>query len=57
MEGWGNCREGLLCRFLSLDSLYLGGQPYPPLDEAIDWLGEDFLAGCNKKRRRTCKSG
>ena len=44
-------------RFLSLDSLYLGhswvtiadkhyntfdGQPYPPLDEAIEWLGEQF---------------
>jgi hypothetical protein len=45
-------------RFLSLDSLYLGhswvtiadkhynafdGQPYPPLDEAIEWLGKEFL--------------
>ncbi len=44
-------------RFLSLDSLYLGhswvtiadkhynafdGQAYPPLDEAIEWLGEQF---------------
>ena len=44
-------------RFLSLDSLYLGhswvtiadkhynafdGQPYPPLDEAIEWLGKEF---------------
>ena len=44
-------------RFLSLDSLYLGhswvtiadkhyntfdGQPYSPLDEAIDWLGQEF---------------
>ena len=44
-------------RFFSLDSLYLGhswvtiadkhyntfdGQPYPPLDEAIDWLGAEF---------------
>jgi integrase len=43
--------------FLSLDSLYLGhswatvadkhynafdGQPYDPLDEAIDWLGSEF---------------
>jgi integrase len=43
--------------FLSLDSLYLGhswanvadkhynafdGQPYEPLDEAIDWLGKEF---------------
>ena len=43
--------------FLSLDSLYLGhswatladkhynafdGQPYEPLDEAIEWLGEEF---------------
>lgn len=44
-------------RFLSLDSLYLGhswvtiadkhynafdGQPYPPLDEAIEWLRTEF---------------
>ena len=44
-------------RFLSLDSLYLGhswvtiadkhynvfdGQPYAPLDEAIEWLGKEF---------------
>ncbi len=44
-------------RFLSLDSLYLGhswvtiadkhynvfdGQPYLPLDEAIEWLGKEF---------------
>jgi len=44
-------------RFLSLDSLYLGhswvtiadkhynvfdGQPYPPLDEAIEWMGKEF---------------
>jgi hypothetical protein len=44
-------------RFFSLDSLYLGhswvtladkhynafdGQPYPPLDEAIEWLGAEF---------------
>jgi hypothetical protein len=44
-------------RFFSLDSLYLGhawvtiadkhyntfdGQPYPPLDEAIEWLGKEF---------------
>jgi len=44
-------------RFLSLDSLYLGhswvtiadkhynafdGQSYPPLDEAIEWLGKEF---------------
>ena len=44
-------------RYLSLDSLYLGhswvtiadkhynafdGQPYEPLDEAIDWLGKEF---------------
>ena len=44
-------------RFLSLDSLYLGhslvtiadkhynvfdGQPYEPLDEAIEWLGKEF---------------
>ncbi len=44
-------------RFFSLDSLYLGhawatiadkhynafdGQPYEPLDEAIQWLGEEF---------------
>jgi hypothetical protein len=44
-------------RFFSLDSLYLGhswvtiadkhynvfdGQPYAPLDEAIEWLGEQF---------------
>jgi hypothetical protein len=44
-------------RFFSLDSIYLGhawatiadkhynafdGQPYPPLDEAISWLGRQF---------------
>jgi hypothetical protein len=44
-------------RYLSLDSLYLGhawstmadkhynafdGQPYAPLDEAIEWLGQEF---------------
>ena len=47
-------------RFFSLDSLYLGhswvtiadkhynafdGQPYPPLDEAIEWLGKEFRIG------------
>ena len=44
-------------RFLGLDSLYLGhswatiadkhynafdGEPYTPLDEAIEWLGSEF---------------